>query len=163
MDILLYTMTVDNSIQPINAFKLFSGGAEMSKGIAAFAECVAYDEKSVIYKYGGYNLNEEAYRNEQRIRDGMIIISRTCFAEPEIHRKIKRLSGGRKKTIVKRIPVEIDYLPMIRDGRILIENCSHCWQCNPDGIDIIALRLLSKIFKKYQEDGAVAETILFFC
>lgn len=39
----------------------------------------------------------------------MITISRDCFAEPEIHEKLKKMPSGRKKLITKRIPVSVDY------------------------------------------------------
>ena len=51
----------------------------MSRGIGAHANLVLEDENTVIYEYGGYNLNEPEYRNENHIYDGMITISRDLF------------------------------------------------------------------------------------
>lgn len=47
----------------------------MSRGIGARAELISQNENTVIYKYGGYNLNEEQYRNESHIIDGLITIN----------------------------------------------------------------------------------------
>lgn len=39
----------------------------MSRGIGAHANLVLEDENTVMYEYGGYNLNEPEYRNENHI------------------------------------------------------------------------------------------------
>ena len=58
----------------------------MSMGIGACAYIIAEDDKSVIYKYGGFNLNDPKYRNDERLYDGTIMIQKECFAEPEIQK-----------------------------------------------------------------------------
>ena len=118
----------------------------MSRGFGAHADLVAQDNETVIYQYGGYNLNEPEFRNEKHLYDGLITISRSCFAEPEIHEKLKKMPSGRKKLITKRIPVKVDYPQMISDGRIIIENCSNCWHRTPDGIDVMACHILFHLF-----------------
>lgn len=134
----------------------------MSRGIGAHANLVLEDDKTVMYEYGGYNLNEPEYRNENHVYDGMITISRDCFTEPEIHEKLKKMPSGRKKLIIKRIPVDVDYPQMISDGRIIIENCSNCWQCSPDkNIDVMALHILFYLFRQYQEEGKLPEYISY--
>lgn len=134
----------------------------MSRGIGARANLVLEDEKTVMYEYGGYNLNEPEYRNEDHVYDGTITISHDCFAEPEIHAKLKKMPSGRKKLIIKRIPVSVDYPKMISDGRIIIENCSNCWQCTPDeNIDVMALHILFYLFRQYQEEGKMPEYISY--
>ena len=134
----------------------------MSRGIGARANLVLEDEKTVMYEYGGYNLNEPEYRNEDYVYDGTITISRDCFAEPEIHEKLKKMPSGRKKLIIKRIPVSVDYPKMISDGRIIIENCSNCWQCTPnENIDVMALHILFYLFRQYQEEGKMPEYISY--
>ena len=134
----------------------------MSRGIGARANLVLEDEKTVMYEYGGYNLNEPEYRNEDHVYDGTITISRDCFAEPEIHAKLKKMPSGRKKLIIKRIPVSVDYPKMISDGRSIIENCSNCWQCTPDeNIDVMALHILFYLFRQYQEEGKMPEYISY--
>ncbi len=57
----------------------------MSRGTGAHAKKVLEDDETVIYEYGGYNLNEPEYRNENHILDGTITIRKSCFIEPEIH------------------------------------------------------------------------------
>lgn len=107
-------------------------------------------------------MNEPEYRNEDHVYDGTITISRDCFAEPEIHEKLKKMPSGRKKLIIKRIPVSVDYPQMISDGRIIIENCSNCWQCTPDeNIDVMALHILFYLFRQYQEEGKMPEYISY--
>ena len=46
----------------------------MSRGIGAHANLVLQDENTVIYEYGGYNLNEEQFRNKEQVYDGTITI-----------------------------------------------------------------------------------------
>lgn len=128
----------------------------MSRGMGAHANLSLQDEKTVIYEYGGYNLNEA------QICDGIITISRNCFLEPEIHQKIKKMPSGKKKIITKRISIDVDCSKMIKDGLIVIENCSNCWKTTDDKhIDIMALRILFKLFLKYQEEGKVPESISY--
>lgn len=106
------------------------------------------DEKTVIYEYGGYNWNEEQFRNGFHIYDGIITIHRDCFVEPEIHEKLKKMPSGKKKLVTKRIPVGVDYPKYIEDGLIAIENCSNCWKVTEDEkhIDVMALHILFCIF-----------------
>lgn len=126
----------------------------MSRGRGAFVKLVLEDSETVIYEYGSYNLNDAKYYNEKRICDGIITIDRNCFAEPEIHKKMKKMPSGRKKLIIKRIPVNVDYNKMISDGRIVIENCSNCWECYSNkNIDIMASPILFYLFLQYQEEG----------
>lgn len=49
----------------------------MSRGFGAHADLVAQDNETVIYQYGGYNLNEPEFRNEKHLYDGLITISRS--------------------------------------------------------------------------------------
>lgn len=42
----------------------------MSIGIGAHANLVFEDEQTVIYEYGGYNLDDSKYRNENHLYDG---------------------------------------------------------------------------------------------
>lgn len=134
----------------------------MSMGIGANATLISEDKEYVIYKYGSYNLNEPEYRNESQLCDGEITISRNCFSEPEIHEKNIRTSGGKKKQITKRIIVDVDCAQMIEDGRIVIKNCSNCWQCSSEtSIDIMAIHILGKLFRQYQEDGKMPECISY--
>ncbi len=135
----------------------------MSRGIGAYANLILQDDNTVIYEYGGYNLNEEKYRNEAHIYDGTITIQRSCFLEPEIHEKIKKMPNGKKKPVDKRVTVEVDYPRYIEDGLIVIENCSNCWKTTNDEkyIDIMALHILYYLFLRYQEQGKMPEYISY--
>lgn len=135
----------------------------MSRGIGTYANLILQDDNTVIYEYGGYNLNEEKYRNEAHIYDGTITIQRSCFLEPEIHEKIKKMPNGKKKPVDKRVTVEVDYPRYIEDGLIVIENCSNCWKTTNDEkyIDIMALHILYYLFLRYQEQGKMPEYISY--
>lgn len=132
----------------------------MSMGYGAFVRLVAYDDRTVLYKYGSYNLNKQGYENYDRICDGLITISKDCFIEPEIHSKIKKMPSGRKKLITKRIPVNVDYAKMIDEGEISVENCSNCWKFRDNkNIDAMVFLILFKLFNQYQLNGEIPENI----
>ena len=135
----------------------------MSRGIGAHANLILEDEQNVIYEYGGYNLNDLEYNNENHLYDGMIIISRECFVEPEIHEKIKKMPSGRRKVISKRIPISVDYGKMQEEGLIKVENCSNCWQVTEGklNIDVMVCYILFYVFRKYQEEGKIPEYISY--
>lgn len=136
--------------------------SSISLGIGAYGKLVIYDDTTVIYEYGGYNLNQKEYRNEDHVLDGTITISRSCFAEPEIHERIKKTPSGRKKTITKRIPISVDYFKMIGEGAIVVENCGNCWHIlSENNIDDMALRILFLLFRQYQEEGKLPENISY--
>lgn len=134
----------------------------MSLGIGAFAEKDFEDAGIVSYKYGVYNLNESELRNPAHIADGTIIIYKECFVEPEIHYKIKRINGRKKKVSV-RVPREVDIVELIRNERIIIENSRFSRKLlNEDNhTDVMAYRLISLIFKAYQTDGIIPEHMIF--
>ena len=46
----------------------------MSRGFGAHADLVAQDNETVIYQYGGYNLNEPEFRNEKHLYLSLIHI-----------------------------------------------------------------------------------------
>lgn len=135
----------------------------MSIGIGAYANLVLQDSNTVIYEYGGYNLNEEKYRNKSHVCDGFITIQRNCFLEPEIHEKLKKMSSVKKKLITKRIPVYVNYTKYIEDGLIVVDNCSNCWNTtdNEKCIDVMALHILFCLFLRYQEQGTMPEYISY--
>lgn len=134
----------------------------MSIGIGAIANIIVKDDKTVMYEYGSYDLNNEMYRNENRICDGILTINVCCFKEPEIHKKIKKMPSGRKRLITKRIPISVDYSKMIEDRLIDIVNCSNCWKVNNSNIDVMVLRILPKLFELYQVEGTIPEHISYY-
>ena len=93
----------------------------------------------------------------------LLLLQRECFAEPEIHEKLKKMPSGKKKLITKRIPVTVHYGEMIEDGRIVVENCSNCWRTSENyfHIDVMASKILFYIFLRYQEEGEIPEMISY--
>lgn len=134
----------------------------MSMGYGALAEMIAEDEKTVIYAYGGYNLNISEYKNENCLRDGLIMVDKSCFCGAEIREKIKRMPSGRKKFIVKRIKMKAHVAQYVDEGLITIENCSNNWTLDGN-VDLMAYRLLFKLFDEYQDDEIIPKIIGIDC
>lgn len=136
----------------------------MSISIGAHANKIFEDNETVIYEYGGYNLNNHKYRNENPSYDGSITIPKNCFVEPEMHEKLVKMQSGRKKLVRKRIPVSVDYVQMLEKGVIKVENCSNCWMTSDDDlhIDVMSCHLLFKLFyQQHQEEGRLSDYISF--
>ena len=134
----------------------------MSLGIGAIANKIREDEEFIVYEYGGYNLNNPIYTNDNRIMDGYITVCKSCFVEPEIHKKIKKRPSGRKVTVIKRVLKTVDYNSLIKEGNIVIVNCCNCWKTTDDGFDINALSIIDKLFDTYQKEGVICNEIRFF-
>lgn len=133
----------------------------MSLGFGAFMVKTLEDDNHVVYEYGSYDLADTKYRNIDRHMDGLIMIKRTCFVEPEIHRTMRRVPNQRKKLIEKRVPVIVDICALLKEGDIIIENCSNAWKMNSAGIDVMAIRLSSKLLLQYQENSTLPESISY--
>ncbi len=133
----------------------------MSRGIGGKAELIAHDDADVIYTYSVYNLNEAAHKDALDIMDGEIHLKRHCFTEPEIHNKRIRKPSGKIVYVEKRIVQIPEYGAMIADGSITIKNASHCFKTTSEGIDIMALHLLYKLFQEYQENGEIPKQISY--
>ncbi len=129
----------------------------MSLGIGAFCKLIAQDEETVIYEYGSYNLNEPNYTNEQKIADGIITIKKIALIEPDIHNKTRRLPNGKKKELTKRVPKEIHLSQLFENNSVIVENCSHCWKTDENGVDVMANTTVWYIFLDYQEKGCLPE------
>lgn len=136
----------------------------MSLGFGAQAELISEDENTVIYSYCGYSWNDPGIQKEPTLRDGFITIERSCFAEPAVHERLRKMPGGRKKLVTKRIPNQVDYRALIRNGLIEVENCSNCWcyASDVDGVDVSATWLLGHIFERYQSEGKMPEIVNLF-
>lgn len=133
----------------------------MSLGYSGIAHKCAEDDHTVIYNYGGINLNDPRYRNENHLCDGAIMIDKVCFPEPEIHEWIRKMPSGKKKLVRKRVPIALTDIPFdeyFTKEQIIIENCSNCWKASPSHhFDYIALHLLFIIFDEYQVTGEIPQ------
>lgn len=131
----------------------------MSHGYGGAARIAVQGKNTVIYEYAAYNLNVEELRNSDHIYDGLITISKNAFIEPEIHEKLKRMPSGRKKLIVKRIERDVDYTALFSAGMIAVENSRFCWRTLDNGVGMMAMRIIFKIFRLYQETGHIPERV----
>lgn len=131
----------------------------MSHGYGGAARIALQDENTVVYEYAAYNLNVEELRNSDHIYDGLITISKNAFVEPEIHEKLKRMPSGRKKLIVKRIERDVDYTALFNEGKITVENSHFCWRTLDNGVGMMAMRIIFKIFRLYQETGRIPDRV----
>ena len=125
----------------------------MSLGYGGTLKKMLEDDTAIIYSYSSYNLNDEKFRNAEMVFDGTITVDKSCFVEPEIHEKLKKMPSGRKKLVVKRIPQGVDISEMMKSGKLVIENSKNMWDCI-NGIDRIALHLCYILFKEYQIKGS---------
>lgn len=130
----------------------------MSLGYGGFCRKEMEDETHVIYAYSSFNWNDEQHKNDERICDGIITITKSALVEPDIHSKIKRKPNGKKVVVTKCVPNDIDIPTLVANNDIIIENCSNTWQKSSDGIDTIAVHLLRKLFSHYQIEGKLPET-----
>ncbi|MGF0019912.1 hypothetical protein [Sporofaciens sp. SGI.106] len=76
----------------------------MSREIGGYMNLIAADDTMLIYSYCCYNVNNDDWGKMKKMEDGEIFIDRAALGEPEIHRKMKRMSSGRKKLIENRVP-----------------------------------------------------------
>ena len=129
----------------------------MSMGYGGAAKMIMQDEKIVIYAYYAYDFSSETSKNPERIYDGTIIIQKDALVEPEIHEKLKKMPSGRKKTIAKRIPQDVDYGALYKSGQIIVENSRFCVQFLPNGVGAIASRIVFEIFNLYQKEGSLPQ------
>lgn len=133
----------------------------MSMGYGGYAHLVEADDSLVIYKYCCYNVNLPEYKHFSEIEDGELYIDRDAFVEPEIHEKMVRTASGRKKKVIKRIKRDVPFDELFESKKINVKNASGTWKVE-SGEDIMALRILSKLFNEYQEQGVIPEKMGWF-
>lgn len=134
----------------------------MSRGIGGYMNLREADDTMLIYSYCCYNVNNDDWREMQEKEDGDIFIDRESLVEPEIHQKLKRMPSGRKKVFEKRVHRDYSLSELIEEGHISIKNASGTWRTTTEGIDMMACKMLFKLFYDYQETGIVPEHISFF-
>lgn len=130
----------------------------MSMGYAARCRIKNENEAEVVYEYACYNLNNDDYELAKESFCGLITIKKNAFVEPEIHEKIKRFPNGKKELIIKRVKREVDYETLFDTGQITIKNSTYCWK-TISGFDIMALKLIWKIFSIYQDNSLIPKSI----
>ncbi|MGM9616522.1 hypothetical protein, partial [Butyricicoccus sp.] len=89
-------------------------------------------------------------------------IERDALAEPERHIKIRRRSNGRRQSFEKPIIRDISYDKLFEAKKIIVKNASGTQKANAAGIDMIALRLIYKLFYEYQDSGIIPEHISLY-
>lgn len=134
----------------------------MSMGYGAKCRIKDSDENWKMYEYTSYNLNLEDGKKAMGTLDGIIIISRDFFPEPEIIRKRIRKPNAKKVWIEKKKYKDIDLEDFYNVGKIRIENSSHFWRVTENGIDAIALKLLFYLQIEYHEIGEIPEKFGIF-
>lgn len=134
----------------------------MSMGYGLDAVMIDEDEKTVIYAYSGYNLNIPEYDDVNHVKDGLIMIDKSCFVEPEIRQKVKRMPNGRKKIISKKLFLDIPYSEYLKKKLITVENCSNSWEII-SGYDKMALKFIFYLFERYKENYNIPKKLGIFC
>lgn len=130
----------------------------MSLGYLGYAEKVDEDENTVIYSYGSVNWNDEKYKNDERIKDGVITINKNGLPEIVVEKKIKRLPNGGKAQFVKN-KLDVDCFELVKNKTIIIENTMNCWNKNQDGVDVIAMSLCLGLMDSYKEKSVFPKNI----
>ena len=64
--------------------------------------------------------------------------------------------------IVKRIKQDVPFNELFEAGKIKVKNASGTWRTTESGMDIMALKILFKLFDEYQETGELPEHIECF-
>ena len=134
----------------------------MSMGYGAYANLVHFDDDLIMYSYCCYNVNNENYNIFEKMEDGELYIDRDALVEPEIREKIKKMPSGRRKQIGKRIKKNVSVEELFYMGKIKVKNASGTWKTTDFGIDIMALRILYKIFDEYQETGVIPKNVVWY-
>lgn len=127
----------------------------MTLGYRGYARKYSEDDTHIIYEYSIENWNRP-YRHEDQLFDGLIVMDKSTFVEPEIHEKLKKMPSGRKRLITKKILVRVDVWKLIKEGKIEIQNSSRAWKKYYE-IDYYAVMLCDIIYTKYQETGLAPE------
>ena len=134
----------------------------MSKGYGGYADLRKEDDTMLMYSYCSYNVNLDHWREMQAAEDGELWIERNALIEPEIHEHIKRMPSGRKQLQVKRIKKEAPVGELYDAGKITVKNASGTWKTLGQGVDMIAVSILHKLFDEYQETGQIPQRVGWF-
>lgn len=131
----------------------------MSLGYAGRARLEVEDDEIAIYSYTGenWNVRDGDARSALESEEGQFTISKSCLIELALHRKVKRLPGGRKGRVEKTIARHPDLAGMMDRGNIVVDKLcgvdSEAFGYRPR----IYLCLLRHIFESYQLNGRLPE------
>lgn len=134
----------------------------MSMGYGGYMDLVANDSTTLMYTYCCYNVSNDDYKKYKGLADGEIVILRNALVEPEIHSKLKKMPSGHKRIVEKRVRQEVPWADLLTSGMIIVKNASGTWCTNSAGIDIMAFKMLFKLFNSYQDTGEIPEHISWF-
>lgn len=108
----------------------------MSMGIGGSAEILSENENEIIYQYYNYDLSVIEHRNDQKIMDGRIIINKNKISAEEN-----------------------DVALLLEQEIISILNSKNSWCIIGEKYDRIALSLVRKIMKHYEQEKSFSEKI----
>ena len=111
----------------------------MSKGYGGYMELTTESSSVLIYKYCCYNVNRDDYKQYMKQMDGEIVVSRKVLIER------------------KCLPENL-----FSSGYVKVKNASGTWCVNSDGIDIMAIKMLTKLLNIYMNEGKLLKCIDWF-
>lgn len=134
----------------------------MSRGYGGYAHLIRDDDSMFLYSYCAYNVNLNNWQEMKQTEDGKLWIERNALIEPEMNKHANLTIVGEKQVEVKRVKREYSVGELYDAGKIKIQNASGTWKTLGPDVDIIAVKILHKIFYEYQETGKVPEHVVWF-
>ena len=133
----------------------------MSWGYTGLCRKALEDDEMVLYTYAGENWNDNgsSKSGDSLLQDGLIVIYKRCLEEPELHTRNRRMPGGKKVPITKRITHVPSIEKHVASRDIIVEKeCKNAFRRPAHApIDHIAYQLLVHTFERYQKDGILPE------
>lgn len=127
----------------------------MSLGYAGRAVLIDSDDRAALYAYECENWNR---KNDAPKLDGEIYIEFEPIASA---RKIVRTKRYPQGILLSGMAENVDFYELVEAGSLAVHNCSNATHCDPDGIDIQAFSLISKIAYHIQADGVFPEKVCY--
>lgn len=131
------------------------GGVAMSLGYAGRAVLIDSDDRAALYAYECENWNR---KNDAPKFDGEIYIEFEPIASACKIVRTKRYPQG---IPLSGMAENVDFYELVEAGSLAVHNCSNATHCDPDGIDIQAFGLISKIAYHIQADGVFPEKVCY--
>jgi len=100
-------------------------------------------------------------QNQEIHYDGEILINKGALVEPEIHKKVKKTSTGKKQLYETRIVAAVNVSELINNGEIrILKACKNEFAKSTHEY-YLAQRIIDKNFIQYQERGGLPDTCAF--